>query len=110
MSVSKRTANFVAVGSRSHKHEEEEKLLSKIGISETVAKGSSLKFCLVAEGTADIYYRHGPTMEWDTAAGHAVVLNAGGDVTGLNGEPFLYGKPVMLNPGFICKSGVLQII
>jgi hypothetical protein len=53
---------------------------------------SSIKFCRIAEGAADIYPRHGPTMEWDTAAGHAVLIAAGGQVTTPDGEPFLYGK------------------
>ena len=53
---------------------------------------SSIKFCRIAEGAADIYPRHGPTMEWDTAAGHAVLIAAGGQVTTPDGEPFVYGK------------------
>ncbi|MBO9596075.1 MAG: 3'(2'),5'-bisphosphate nucleotidase CysQ [Niabella sp.] len=106
--VSKRTTGLVAVGSRSHQHPEEEKFLSGLGIAKLIAKGSSLKLCLVAEGAADIYYRHGPTMEWDTAAGHAVVANAGGRITGLNGDDLMYGKPGMLNPGFICQSDAFQ--
>ena len=53
---------------------------------------SSIKFCRIAEGAADIYPRHGPTMEWDTAAGHAVLIAAGGQVTTPEGEPFIYGK------------------
>lgn len=105
--VSKRTAGLVAVGSRSHQHPEEAKVLAALGVTELIAKGSSLKLCLVATGEADIYYRHGPTMEWDTAAGHAVVVNAGGIVTDLNGNDLVYGKPGMLNPGFICRSGAV---
>jgi 3'(2'), 5'-bisphosphate nucleotidase len=53
---------------------------------------SSIKFCRIAEGAADIYPRHGPTMEWDTAAGHAVLICAGGQVTTPDGAPFVYGK------------------
>ncbi|MBW7849532.1 MAG: 3'(2'),5'-bisphosphate nucleotidase CysQ [Rhodospirillales bacterium] len=63
--------------------------------------GSSLKFCLVAAGEADVYPRFGPTMEWDTAAGHAVVLAAGGRVTDADGRPLTYGKPGFRNPHFI---------
>ena len=66
-----------------------------------VSAGSSLKFCLVAEGKADVYPRFGPTMEWDTAAGHAVLRAAGGRVLTTDGDPFLYVKPGFRNPGFI---------
>ena len=70
-------------------------------VAASVAAGSSLKFCLVAGGEADIYPRFGRTMEWDTAAGHAVVLAAGGRVTDLSGAPLRYGKPGFENPHFI---------
>jgi 3'(2'), 5'-bisphosphate nucleotidase len=70
-------------------------------VAASVSAGSSLKFCLVAEGEADIYPRFGRTMEWDTAAGHAVVLAAGGKVTDLSGDALLYGKPGFENPHFI---------
>ena len=63
--------------------------------------GSSLKFCLLAAGEADLYPRFGPTMEWDVAAGHAVLRAAGGRVETLVGEPFLYGKPGFRNPEFV---------
>jgi len=71
---------------------------------EFVSMGSSLKFCLVAEGSADIYPRTGPTMEWDTAAAHCVVEQAGGTVTHLDGSAMVYNKPVLLNPGFIASA------
>ena len=64
-----------------------------------ISAGSSLKFCRVAEGRAHYYYRHGPTMEWDTAAGHAIVQAAGGWVTGLE-----YNKPVLRNGPFLVRS------
>jgi 3'(2'), 5'-bisphosphate nucleotidase len=70
-------------------------------VAASVSAGSSLKFCLVAAGEADIYPRFGRTMEWDTAAGHAVVLAAGGRVTDLSGAPLRYGKPGFENPHFI---------
>ena len=70
-------------------------------VTEKVQAASSLKFCRVAEGAADLYPRTGPTMEWDTAAGHAILLAAGGRMTMLDGAPFLYGKPEYRNPGFI---------
>jgi 3'(2'), 5'-bisphosphate nucleotidase len=70
-----------------------------------VSVGSSLKFGLVAEGKADFYPRLSPTSEWDTAAGHAVLLGAGGRVDGLDGTPLRYGKAGFLNPGFVATSG-----
>lgn len=73
-------------------------------IAGTVVAGSSLKFCRVAEGTADLYPRFGPTMEWDTAAGQAVLENAGGSVTTLDGSPLRYGKPGLRNPHFIARG------
>jgi 3'(2'), 5'-bisphosphate nucleotidase len=70
-----------------------------------VSVGSSLKFCLVAEGAADLYPRLSPTSEWDTAAGHAVLLAAGGRVDGPDGSALLYGKAGFLNAGFVATSG-----
>jgi 3'(2'), 5'-bisphosphate nucleotidase len=66
--------------------------------------GSSLKFCLVAAGEADIYPRAGQTMEWDTGAGHAVLKAAGGAVTTWDGAPFIYGKPDFRNGPFIARG------
>ena len=91
----------VAVASRSHRDAETDAWLQGEGIEETVSAGSSLKFCLVAEGQADVYPRFGPTMEWDTAAGDAVLRAAGGRVTTTDGDPFLYVKQGFRNPGFI---------
>jgi 3'(2'), 5'-bisphosphate nucleotidase len=71
---------------------------------EFVTMGSSLKFCLVAEGAADVYPRTGPTMEWDTAAAQCVVEQAGGTVTDIEGNPMIYNKPVLLNPGFVARG------
>ena len=70
-----------------------------------VSVGSSLKFCIVAEGKADIYPRLSPTSEWDTAAGHAVLLAAGGRVDGPDGNPLGYGKTAFLNRGFVATGG-----
>src|SRR5690606_6857109 len=70
-------------------------------VAHQTSAGSSLKFCLVAAGEADLYPRFGRTMEWDTAAGHAVVLAAGGLVTDTEGKPLTYGKPGLDNPHFI---------
>jgi len=69
------------------------------------AVGSSLKFCIVAEGRADLYPRLSPTSEWDTAAGHAVLLGAGGRVVGPDGKPLRYGKPAFLNRAFVATGG-----
>jgi len=70
-----------------------------------VAVGSSLKFCIVAEGKADIYPRLSPTSEWDTAAGHALLLAAGGRVDGPDGTPLRYGKRAFINRGFVATGG-----
>jgi 3'(2'), 5'-bisphosphate nucleotidase len=83
---------LVAVASRSHRDAQTDAFLAELGVAETRSAGSSLKFCLVAEGSADVYPRFGPTMEWDTAAGDAVLRAAGGTVTNPDGTPFRYGK------------------
>jgi len=75
-----------------------------LAVAERVQAGSSLKFCLIAEGKADIYPRFGPTSEWDTAAGHAVLEAAGGEVVKTDGTPLGYGKPGFKNPHFIARS------
>lgn len=95
---------LTAVGSRSHADPAEAEVLNKYDISGTTSIGSSLKFCLIAEGKADIYYRHGPTMEWDTAAGQAIVAAAGGQVQDASGNIFTYNKPSLLNSSFLCQG------
>jgi 3'(2'), 5'-bisphosphate nucleotidase len=77
-------------------------------VAERVQVGSSLKFCLIAEGKADIYPRFGPTNEWDTAAGQGVLEAAGGEVVTIDGKPLLYGKPRFSNPHFIARSKALR--
>ncbi len=94
----------VAVASASHRDQETDNWLNDNDISKTVSIGSSLKFCLIAAGEADVYPRYGPTMEWDTAAGHAVLLAAGGVVTCAEGMPFQYGKLDYRNGPFIAKG------
>ncbi|HUB86235.1 MAG TPA: 3'(2'),5'-bisphosphate nucleotidase CysQ [Rhizomicrobium sp.] len=98
---------MVAVASRSHRDSKTDEYLAHYNVKDFVTAGSSLKFCLVAAGEADIYPRHGRTMEWDTAAGHAVLTAAGGSVTKLDGAPFLYGKANdgFANPFFVAKGG-----
>ncbi len=66
--------------------------------------GSSVKFCVIAEGQADLYLRLGPTCEWDTAAGHAILTAAGGHLRSLKGVEFTYGKPGFANPDFIATG------
>jgi 3'(2'), 5'-bisphosphate nucleotidase len=73
-------------------------------IQGTIVAGSSLKFCRIAEGVADLYPRFGPTMEWDTAAGHAILQAAGGSVSTLDGHKLLYGKAGFRNPHFIARG------
>lgn len=73
-------------------------------VTGSIVAGSSLKFCRVAEGNADLYPRFGPTMEWDTAAGHAVLTAAGGSVTTLDGATLQYGKAGLRNPAFIARG------
>jgi len=90
-----------AVASRSHITAELATYLNDIDAGDRVNIGSSLKFALLANGEADVYPRPSPTMEWDTAAGHAVLLAAGGQVFGPDGKPLAYAKPDFFNPGFV---------
>ena len=95
-----------AVASKSHFNQATADYLDQaIGACAHVSVGSSLKFCIVAEGAADIYPRLSPTCEWDTAAGHAVLIAAGGRVDGLDGGPLQYGKTAFLNRGFCATAG-----
>jgi len=103
LKVNNSTANRIAVRSKSHPSPEEEVVLDKYEVTDSISVGSSLKFCMVAEGKADIYYRHGPTMEWDTAAGQAVLQAAGGKVfRETSSEIFSYNKESLLNGSFLC--------
>ena len=96
-----RVSGVTLVVSRSHPDARVEELLRKIGPSESLEIGSSLKLCLVAEGRAHLYPRFGPTMEWDIAAAQCVVEEAGGKVTDLSGRRLRYNKPSLENPPFI---------
>ena len=98
---------LIAVASRSHRDKKTDEYLAHYPVKDFITAGSSLKFCLVAAGEADIYPRHGRTMEWDTAAGHAVLLAAGGSVKQLDGAPFVYGKSAddFANPFFVARGG-----
>jgi 3'(2'), 5'-bisphosphate nucleotidase len=101
-----RSEPATAVASKSHLNQATiDYLEAAVGACGYVAVGSSLKFCIVAEGEADIYPRASPTSEWDTAAGHAVLLAAGGLVDGPDGTPLSYGKPAFLNRAFVATAG-----
>ena len=90
------------VGSRSHMSDEVKDYLQRLGQHELVSMGSSLKFCLVAEGKADLYPRLGLTSEWDTAAAQCIVEQAGGHVVTMDGKPLVYNsKDSLLNPHFM---------
>ena len=95
---------LVAIASRSHRSPETDAYLRRLHVTETVSAGSSLKFCRIAEGVADLYPRLGRTMEWDIAAGHAIVAAAGGSVETLDGGPLVYGKPGFENPHFVVRG------
>ena len=100
-------SGLTLVKSRSHRSNDY-KHLNNLRIKETVILGSSLKFCMVASGEADIYLRTGLTSEWDTAAGHAILKAAGGSMTQIDGSPFVYGKDNILNPPFIASGRKVQ--
>lgn len=106
--VSRRDAKtgLTVVKSRSHPSEKLEAYLAGKNITGQMDVGSSLKFCMVAEGRADLYARFGPTMEWDTAAGHAVLLGAGGRVITPGGYPLAYNKEDLRNGPFIADNGL----
>jgi 3'(2'), 5'-bisphosphate nucleotidase len=102
--TNQRKTKLIAVGSRSHGSPEDEAVLKNYDIVDKTSIGSSLKFCLLAEGKADLYFRSGPTMEWDTAAGQAVLEAAGGKMFNQSGNEFAYNKESLLNGGFLCTG------
>ncbi|QSP94494.1 3'(2'),5'-bisphosphate nucleotidase CysQ [Marinobacter salinisoli] len=104
ISVAEPRGSKRVVASKNHLNDETRDFIDKIGDHELVQAGSSLKFCRMAEGRADIYPRLGPTSEWDTAAGHAVLASAGGRVQTLQGEALRYGKEDVLNPSFVAAA------
>jgi 3'(2'), 5'-bisphosphate nucleotidase len=96
---------LLVVASKSHRDQATDDYIGKYNVADMKSAGSSLKFCLVATGEADIYPRVGRTMEWDTAAGHAVLVGAGGDVVRFdNHQPLRYGKEIFANPFFIAYA------
>ncbi|MBM3950126.1 MAG: 3'(2'),5'-bisphosphate nucleotidase CysQ [Rhodospirillales bacterium] len=96
--------SLVATVSRHHSTPEVDAWLDRLGAHTRVVAGSSLKFCRIAEGAADVYPRFAPTMEWDAAAGHAVLRYAGGNVVDRDGAELTYGKPGFLNPHFVAHG------
>ncbi len=102
---------LVVVASKSHRDRATDDYIARYRVAETRSAGSSLKFCLVAAGEADLYPRLGRTMEWDTAAGHAVLAAAGGEVVRFDDlTPLRYGKPGFENPFFIAFApGVVLV-
>ncbi|TCO69945.1 3'(2'),5'-bisphosphate nucleotidase CysQ [Rhodovulum euryhalinum] len=100
---------LIVVASKSHRDKATDDYIAKYSVQDMTSAGSSLKFCLVASGEADLYPRLGRTMEWDTAAGHAVLVGAGGRVLRFEDHaPLTYGKPGYANPFFIaCSPGVV---
>jgi 3'(2'), 5'-bisphosphate nucleotidase len=100
--TTKSTSPLRVVGSRSHRGASLDAYLDRLGEHNMIGMGSSLKFCVIAEGGADLYPRLGPTSEWDTAAAQAVVEQAGGSVITLDGKPMKYNaKSDILNPHFL---------
>ena len=98
-------AALIVVASKSHRDAATDAYINKYAVKDSAAAGSSLKFCLVAAGEADLYPRLGRTMEWDTAAGHAVLAGAGGKVVRFDDHtPLTYGKPIYENPFFIAYA------
>jgi 3'(2'),5'-bisphosphate nucleotidase len=109
------TGGLLVVASRSHRTPETDAFIGRFEVENLVSAGSSLKFCLVAAGEADLYPRMGPTMQWDTAAGDAIVRAAGGRVLTMDGAPLPYGPgdaagaAAYRNPWFVVAGGVEPI-
>ncbi len=102
--------NLIVVASKSHRDEATDQYINKYSVADMTGAGSSLKFCLVATGEADLYPRLGRTMEWDTAAGDAVLRGAGGMVVRFDDHtPFTYGKPIYENPFFIAYAPGVEL-
>src|SRR6185437_11468577 len=107
-------APLSVVASRSHNTPETDAYIRSLGAAEIVSVGSSLKFCLLAAAEADVYPRFGRTMEWDTAAGDAVLRAAGGTTTTVDGKPLVYGKhnrqgeADFANPYFVARGNIVE--
>ncbi len=104
-------AALVVVASKSHRDQATDDYIARYSVADMRSAGSSLKFCLLAAGEADLYPRLGRTMEWDTAAGHAVLQAAGGEVLDFDTHtPLLYGKPGYGNPFFIARHPQIALV
>ncbi len=104
------TSALIVVASKSHRDQATDDYINKYAVADSRSAGSSLKFCLVAAGEADLYPRVGRTMEWDTAAGQAVLLGAGGQVVRFDDHtPLTYGKPGFENPFFIAYAPGVEL-
>jgi len=101
ISANQKKDGWISVLSSSHGSAEEVEALRHFPISQFIKAGSALKFCFIASGLADVYFRHGPTMEWDTAAGHVLVQEAGARFTYLSSDSTHYNKPSLYNPSFL---------
>lgn len=109
--ASPEAASLRVVASKSHRDQATDDYIGKYSVSDFKSAGSSLKFCLVATGEADLYPRLGRTMEWDTAAGQAVLLAAGGQVVRFDDHtPLVYGKPGFENPFFIAYAPGVDLV
>jgi 3'(2'),5'-bisphosphate nucleotidase len=103
---------ITVVASRSHRTPETDAFISRFNVGDLINRGSSVKFCAVAEGKADLYPRMGTTMQWDTAAGEAILRAAGGHVVTVEGIPLFYGRgpapgaDAFRNPWFIASGGI----
>ncbi|NSX53364.1 3'(2'),5'-bisphosphate nucleotidase CysQ [Parasulfitobacter algicola] len=96
---------LMVVASKSHRDQATDDYIKQYNVKDMTSAGSSLKFCLIATGEADLYPRLGPTMEWDTAAGHAVLMGAGGTIVRFDDlTPLVYGKEAFRNPHFIAYA------
>jgi 3'(2'), 5'-bisphosphate nucleotidase len=101
----------MVVASKSHRDQATDDYINRYPVKDSKSAGSSLKFCLVATGEADFYPRLGRTMEWDTAAGHAVLTGAGGRVLRLDDlQPLTYGKPGFANPFFVATAPGIDLL
>jgi 3'(2'), 5'-bisphosphate nucleotidase len=98
--ANKKESDWIAVGSGSHGTEEETGWMKQFPVTDYLKVGSALKFCYIASGLADVYYRSGPTMEWDTSAGHLLVEEAGARFSYISDNEIHYNKPNLLNPPF----------
>lgn len=99
--ANRKTEGWIAVGSSSHGSGREEEFLKRFPITQVITAGSALKFCYIASGRADVYFREGPTMEWDTAAGHLLVEEAGAQFHYLTDSLSYYNKESLLNSSFV---------